>query len=398
MNKSITYLHLYFCTPSGKWSTRAYDFSKTWIENGYIVNVITSVYYKSDLTIGKGLYNLINIDGINVYKINVLLNNKDKKFKRIVDFLKIFLITLFLQIKLKSDYYIFSSGPITTQFNSILNSLIFRKRITVTEVRDLLPEVVEEISYVKNATSIKFLKYIVKINYLLSDKIITLSRGMSDYIVDYYGINSEKIIYITNSVDFEGLKHIDHGIDFYLPDNFLLYFGNLGEINLTDKLYELTKSYKLKYGNNLSFVFVGDGPLKDWLIHKKSFDKADNIYVIESLPKSKLSYVINNSIACFVSLYPGKILNTSSPNKLFESLAHGKPVIQTTNGWIKEEIDDFNLGITIDIDNYDISTKKINDFINCYHKKKYLVNCKEYALNNYNKNILANRMIDFIEK
>ena len=52
-----------------------------------------------------------------------------------------------------------------------------------------------------------------------------------------------------------------------------------------------------------------------------------------------------------VALVPLKgtpILDTSSPNKFFESLAAGIPVIQNTQGWMKTYLEEKNVGFTLD--------------------------------------------------
>src|SRR5690606_11283451 len=63
--------------------------------------------------------------------------------------------------------------------------------------------------------------------------------------------------------------------------------------------------------------------------------------------KELVAYVQN----AFVSLVPLKgtpVLDTSSPNKFFESLAAGVPVIQNTQGWMKDFLFEHQVGFTLD--------------------------------------------------
>jgi glycosyltransferase involved in cell wall biosynthesis len=53
------------------------------------------------------------------------------------------------------------------------------------------------------------------------------------------------------------------------------------------------------------------------------------------------------------------VLDTSSPNKLYESLAAGVPVIQNTNGWIKELLQANQCGFTVDAENEDELVEKL---------------------------------------
>jgi glycosyltransferase involved in cell wall biosynthesis len=65
------------------------------------------------------------------------------------------------------------------------------------------------------------------------------------------------------------------------------------------------------------------------------------------MPKSDLVVYVQHALTALVSLKCTPILDTSSPNKLFESLAAGVPVIQTTNGWMKELVEQEGVGLSV---------------------------------------------------
>ncbi|MEC7626809.1 MAG: glycosyltransferase WbuB, partial [Verrucomicrobiota bacterium] len=46
----ILYFYQYFSTSKGSWGTRAFEFSKRWVQAGHEVTVVTCVYDKSDLS------------------------------------------------------------------------------------------------------------------------------------------------------------------------------------------------------------------------------------------------------------------------------------------------------------------------------------------------------------
>src|SRR5699024_1290810 len=66
------------------------------------------------------------------------------------------------------------------------------------------------------------------------------------------------------------------------------------------------------------------------------------------MPKKDLVAFVQNAFVSLVPLKDAPVLNTSSPNKFFESLAAGVPVIQNTNGWIKDFIKEHKVGETLD--------------------------------------------------
>ena len=68
--KKILIFYQYFATSKGSWGTRIYEFAKIWVEEGYDVEVITSIYSKSDLK-ASGILKNLDIDGIKVKVLNI---------------------------------------------------------------------------------------------------------------------------------------------------------------------------------------------------------------------------------------------------------------------------------------------------------------------------------------
>src|SRR5690606_20093914 len=65
------------------------------------------------------------------------------------------------------------------------------------------------------------------------------------------------------------------------------------------------------------------------------------------IPKRELVSYIQHSMVSLVPLKGISVLDTSSPNKFFESLAAGVPIIQNTKGWMKTYLEENNVGFTI---------------------------------------------------
>src|SRR5690606_33406547 len=69
------------------------------------------------------------------------------------------------------------------------------------------------------------------------------------------------------------------------------------------------------------------------------------------MPKSELVGYVQNAFVSLVPLRGTPVLDTSSPNKFFESLAAGVPVIQNTQGWMKDFLSEHDIGFTLDPNN-----------------------------------------------
>ena len=352
----IAILNMFFTTPKGMGSTRVYDISKSLVNQGHEVHVVTAKYYKSDIKSNKFL-DFFEIDGIKIHFINVENNNKHNLLRRSINFLLFTILAHFKILSINANKFIFSSGPITIFINAFFYSLINPKN-TILEVRDLWPEGIEELRVIKSKIIINFLKYFVKIVYNRSNQIIVLSEGMKSYLIDFYKIPTSKIIVATNFADFNFIDaNIDNEINITITDKYFLYYGNMGKVNNVLEIAKLFKSFSLK--NQPHCLFLGDGQLAQEI--KELAENFSNIHFYKSVNKKELIPIISKSTACFVPLQKGLIMSTSSPNKLFESIGCGCLVLHNTDGWIKKFVQDNKFGYYFDLNNRSETIKLILD-------------------------------------
>lgn len=342
----ILIFYQYFTTPKGSWGTRIYEFSKEWVNKGHDVTVVTSIYSKSDLKAVKFIENQI-FEGIKVKVLNIKIDNKQPIIKRIFSFILYSIISSWYAFTLKADIVISSSGPITVGIPGLI-SKIFSKKKLVYEVRDLWPEVPIEVGVIKNVFLKKVAYFFEKKLYENASLVVGLSPGIRDHIISNF--NHKNVISVTNSANlnlFGEKKYFDDNIlnenDFYG-----IYTGNIGEINNSFWLVDAARNLKNKNIDNIKIVLVGDGQLKPEIISIIKKEKLINLIHFDLMPKERLVPYIQNANVSFVPLSPNPILDTSSPNKFFESLAAGVPVIQTTKGWIKDYIEINNVGFNLE--------------------------------------------------
>ena len=342
----ILIFYQYFTTPKGSWGTRIYEFSKEWVKKGHEVTVVTSIYSKSDLKAVKFIENQI-FEGIKVKVLNIKIDNKQPIIKRIFSFILYSIISSWYAFTLKADIVIASSGPITVGIPGLI-SKIFTKKKLVYEVRDLWPEVPIEVGVIKNVFLKKVAYFFEKKLYENASLVVGLSPGIRDHIINKF--NHKNVISVTNSANLNlfGEKiYFDNNIlkenDFYG-----IYTGNIGEINNSFWLVDAARNLKNKNIDNIKIVLIGDGQLKPEIISIIKKEKLINLIHFDLMPKERLVPFIQNANVSFVPLSPNPILDTSSPNKFFESLAAGVPVIQTTKGWIKDYIEINNVGFNLD--------------------------------------------------
>ena len=134
----VLYFYQYFTTPRGCWSTRVYEFARRSVERGARLTVVTSVDDKSDLRTDRFLYRR-EIDGIDVRIINVTLSNKHNVAMRLLTFFAYAVMASWYALTLPADVVVSSSGPMSVAFPGLVAHYL-RPRLRLFEVRDLWPE------------------------------------------------------------------------------------------------------------------------------------------------------------------------------------------------------------------------------------------------------------------
>ncbi|MEZ5045888.1 MAG: glycosyltransferase family 4 protein [Chitinophagaceae bacterium] len=393
----IVYFYQYFSTPKGAWGTRVYEFASEWVKKGHEVTVVTSVYAKSDITASKLVEDKI-YDGIHVKILNVLIDNKQSKTKRIASFLKYAILSTYYALTLKADIVIASSGPITVGIPGLLAKYI-RGRKLVFETRDLWPEGAIELGIIKNKKLQKLAYWFEKTCYKASTLIVSLSPGMQKYIEEKH--KHKNVISVTNAANIE-LFSTEKSVDADVPFksySYAIYTGNIGEVNNSYWLFEAAKILKEKGRDDIIILLIGEGQQKEELLCKAKEEQVSNFIIWNLMPKEKLVPIIQHALVSLVPLKGTPVLDTSSPNKFFESLAAGVPIIQNTNGWMKDFLEEHQVGYTINPNDAMALTQKL---IELFDHQTIRIEKKQTAIalakKHFDKNVLAQKMINAIEK
>ncbi len=393
----ILYFYQYFSTPKGSWGTRVYEFAKDWVEKGHEVIVVSSIYSKSDLKATKFIETQI-IEGIKVKVLNITIDNKQPILKRIWSFIQYAFVSSWYALTIKCDIVIASSGPISVGLPGLIAHYLKGRKL-VFETRDLWPEGAIEMGMIKNPILIKMAYWFEKICYKTASHIVCLSPGMVKNIQNRFGYKN--LTSVPNAADLKLFGEIKKSMlpDLYSNKKIAIYTGNIGKVNNSHLL--IRAAIKLKELNNtkISIVLIGDGQQKIELLKIKEEKNLYNFHILDLMPKTELVNLIQNSMVSLVPLRGTPVLDTSSPNKLFESLAAGVPVIQNTKGWIKDLLEDNTCGYTVDADD---ESELVNILVKLAQDdllvKSLGANGKALAKREFDTAILADRMLKVLEK
>lgn len=386
----ITVVYQYFGTKKSGWSTRFYDFAKEWVKNGNEVRVITSPYYKTDIKSNGFLTNIV-IDGIKVTVINAPDSNLFSFFKRAKNSLLFSFISSVIVLFDRADTVIFSSGPITVLIPFFVKRLFSKKKVII-EHRDLWPDGAIEMGLLAGWKANMARVWVNWCNQK-ADHVVVCSEGMKAILWER-GIRA--------------ITSIPHGCDLTLRDLdeeiilphwtegaiVFLYAGSLGLMDAVDEAID--GFIKTNLSENVHLVILGTGAEEQYLKEKAiNSAKSSNIHFYGLVSKNVMVQWYRIAYASFVLFKKYTILSSSSPNKLFDSLVFGVPIIHNTQGWIKELVAKSVIGYNV-VPN---SSESMSDIIKRSIDNKELHglmrdNAKQMALKSMNRGLMAEKYLD----
>jgi len=340
----ILYFYQYFNTPKGSYNPRVFEFTRRWVEAGHDVTVVTSWFDRSDLK-PSGFLSDVTIRGIHVKVVNIGLSNKHGFFRRLYTFIAYALMACWYALILPSDVVVASSGPISVGLPG-LAARFLRRRPLVFEVRDLWPQGAIEMGYLTNPVVIRLARLFERLCYCAAERVVVLSEGMEQWIRETYGVGNIEVI--PNAADnqlFEKLRDAPCALEAQ-GKKVVVYAGNMGPGDDCGQILDMAKCLcDEPGGQNVSVVLVGDGKQGAFLRERS---RAENIPVqfIGFIAREKLIPILLRADCIVFATKDRPFYKTCSPNKLFDALAAGKPVVQTTGGWIKELLEREQCGLT----------------------------------------------------
>lgn len=391
----ILIFYQYFGTPKGGWSTRMYEFPKQWIAKGHKVTVVTSPYDKSDINATKFIDRQM-IDGIEVIIVNIKQSNKHSLIYRAFTFFLFSLISIYYSLSRGYDVIICSSGPITIGLPGLFAKIFRPRKKFVFEVRDLWPDGAIQLGLIKSKKLQKVAYYFEKLCYNKADLIVTCSKGMTDSIQSRF--QKTNLLTIPNACDYDFFQEKD--IRFKLPlwaagKKIFVYTGSLG---LMDNCIQIIKGIEFTDDSNLVFVIIGEGKERPQLESYVLQKKIPNIHFIGLIPKTEVRSWLQHAYAAFVTFKNIPVLQTSSPNKMFDAFSAGVPVIQSTSGWVKELLGNENCGISVDPEEPLEMWKAIKKMArDTDSRNKMSEIAKRLAKTDFNRKLLAVKYINALE-
>ncbi len=353
----ILYIHQYFITPSQQGGTRSYEFARLFIEAGHTVTMITSGLMNPEFPVEAGKeWTEYEHEGIRI--ISVAAGYNDARagtgmggIRRVIAFHRFaWAASRIGKLLHKPDIVFATHTPLTVGLSGMHLSQHFDTPF-IFEVRDLWPDALINIGALKNPVGIAYLRFLERKFYRAADHIIALSPGMKQGVLRQ-GIADEKVTVVPNSSDLSLFEPANDGSEYRdklgLGDRLAaIYFGAMGVANGLD--YALQAAMHLKHlgRNDIVIVLHGEGGEKDRLKKIAADEELDNVVFSNSVPKkADMAKIVAACDVC-LTIYKATKEVTWSPNKLFDALAAGRPVVINVGEWLGGIVEDNKCGYSV---------------------------------------------------
>ena len=351
----VLYFHQHFTTPDGSTGTRSYEVSKRLLASGHRVSMVCGAAVLSKTGLSGPFLNGRregSVDGIYVIELELPYSNYQSFLRRSWTFLHFAFRSIVLALRLDYDVLFATSTPLTAALPGIAARWLRRKPF-VFEVRDLWPELPRAMGVIRNPMVLLMMDWLEFVAYHSANSCVALSPGIAQGITRR-GVPESRVVTAPNGCDLDlfapGPVQPLPEIPGLREDAFVATFaGAHGVANGLGAVLDAAEELRMRGRTDISFVFIGDGKEKPGLIERAHREGLNNCLFVDAMPKRALAQFLcrrANVGLMILDNVPAFYYGTS-PNKFFDYLASGLPVLVNYPGWMAEMVTAEGAGVVV---------------------------------------------------
>ncbi|HEX5740906.1 MAG TPA: glycosyltransferase family 4 protein [Pilimelia sp.] len=342
----ITYLTQYFRTPRMPGGTRAYEFARRLAAAGHDVTVVSGMPPDPCDVPAR----VTAEDGITVHWLPVACDNR-MSFRRRLGAFGAFALAARLRARaLPTDLVVATSTPLTIAVPGVAAARTWGAPL-VLEIRDLWPQLPIDFGALRGPLARRAGFALERWAYRHADHIVALTPGIAASIRQRFP--DAAVHMIPNGADTQVFADADRAgralraREPWLGDRpMLLYAGTVGLANGVDYLVRVAAALPAP----ACVVVLGTGNRRDAVRDAAAaagvLDRT--LYLRGPVSKAGVAAWFGAADATVSTLADLPSLQGSAPNKVFDSLAAGRPVATTYGGWLTDLLVGAGAGLRLD--------------------------------------------------
>lgn len=393
----ILLIHQAFATLDEPGGTRHFEMALAFIENGHRVTVITSpVSYLTGRAEGDRMHWVSRetpIPGLEILRAYTYPALHRSFFHRLLSFFSFMFSSFFVGLGVKNVSVVWgTSPPIFQAWTAWLLARLKRVKF-VLEIRDLWPAFAIAMNVIRNPFIIRLSNWLERFLYRHADSLVVNSPGFVQHILSKGGNTP---ILVPNGVDPDMFDPLDSGVKFrqthHLEGKFVVLYS--GAHGISNDLEVMLSAAKMTAAySEITYVLIGDGKEKINLMKMANQWGLTNVFFLPPVPKEGMKDVLAAADACLAILKPVELYKTTYPNKVFDYMAAGRPVLCAIDGVIREVVEKADAGVFVQPGDPTSLAKAILSLYESPDKTRLMgLNGREYVVKHFDRRTIARQM------
>jgi len=268
-------------------------------------------------------------------------------FHRVLSFLSFMFSSFVAGLQTREVDVVWGTTPPLFQGGTAWLLARLKRAAFVFEVRDLWPAFAVAVGVLRNRPLIATSEAFERFLYRHADRLVVNSPGYVEHVLER---GARQVDLVPNGVDASMFKPGATGASFRkahgLQGKYIaLYAGALGLSNDLDVV--LHAAARLKDEPEIALVLLGDGKERQALVARARAICLPNLFFLPAVPKEEMDEALAAADACIAILKPLDVYRTTYPNKVFDYMAAGRPVILAIDGVIRQLIEAAEAGVFV---------------------------------------------------
>lgn len=340
----ILLIHQAFAALDEPGGTRHHEIAQYLVKLGHRVTIIASPvsYLTGRSEAGTGMER--ERSGIVILRVYTYSALHRSFLHRIFSFFSFMVSSFIAGLGVKDVDLVWGTSP--PIFQSLTSWALTRIKRTpfLLEIRDLWPAFAIAIGVLRQPILIKASEWLERFLYHNADLVVVNSPGFIEHTknrgakrVELVPNGSDTSMFDPQDIDVTSMRD---------PDKFIvLYAGAHGMSN--DLEVVLQAAALMNERSDINLILLGDGKEKPALQKRAQDMQLSNLQFLPPVPKNQMPATLSAADACIAILKPIPLYGTVYPNKVFDYMAAGKPVLLAMEGVIREVIEEAGAGLII---------------------------------------------------
>lgn len=318
---------------------------------------------------------------------------------RVFSFFSFMLSSFWLGLQVKQVDLVWGTSP--PIFQGVTAWALARlKRVPfLFEVRDLWPAFAIDVGVLRNPILIRASLWLEGFLYRRADRLMVNSPGFIEHVTRR---GAQQVELVPNGADAAMFDPYASGAgfreDYDLQGKFVaVYAGAHGMSN--DLGILLQAAQELADLPHVVIALLGDGKEKPTLVKMADEMKLENVRFIPPMPKVLMAQALAAADACIAILKPIPMYATVYPNKVFDYMAAGRPVILAIDGVIRQVVEAADAGVFVPPGNAHALALAIRKLASQMEQGRAMgLRGRQYVEAHFNRPDLAEKLAHLIEE